>query len=82
MRCRARLRPTTCPPRRRCRAIWRAPYHGVCWNCASTSRISSTFNSVDRAPTQGKDERGVGYVKRTAIASYRFGSWVLNAAER
>jgi transposase len=28
-----------------------------------------------RARTKGKDERGVGYVKRNAIAGHRFGSW-------
>jgi transposase len=28
-----------------------------------------------RARTKGKDERGVGYVKRNAIAGRRFGSW-------
>lgn len=28
-----------------------------------------------RARTKGKDERGVGYVKRNAIAGYRFESW-------
>ena len=28
-----------------------------------------------RARTKGKDERGVGYVKRTAIAGHRFASW-------
>jgi transposase len=28
-----------------------------------------------RARTKGKDERGVGYVKRNAIAGHRFASW-------
>jgi transposase len=28
-----------------------------------------------RARTKGKDERGVGYVKRNAIAAHVFGSW-------
>lgn len=28
-----------------------------------------------RARTKGKDERGVGHVKRNAIAGHRFGSW-------
>jgi transposase len=28
-----------------------------------------------RARTKGKDERGVGYVKRNAVAGHRFGSW-------
>ena len=28
-----------------------------------------------RARTKGKDERGVGYVKRNAVAGRRFGSW-------
>ena len=28
-----------------------------------------------RARTKGKDERGVGYVKRNAIAGHRFGGW-------
>lgn len=28
-----------------------------------------------RARTKGKDERGVGYVKRNAIAGHRFGCW-------
>jgi transposase len=26
-------------------------------------------------PVKGKDERGVGYVKRNAIAGHVFGSW-------
>jgi len=28
-----------------------------------------------RAPTKGKDERGVGYVKANALAGHRFASW-------
>ena len=28
-----------------------------------------------RAHTKGKDERGVGYVKRNAIAGHVFASW-------
>ena len=43
---RTRLRPTTWPWRRRWRAIWRLPYHGVSRNCASISRIRARFSAL------------------------------------
>ena len=45
-------------------------FHAFCRYWGVTPRACAPY----RARTKGKDERGVGYVKRNAIAGHRFGS--------
>lgn len=54
-----------------CEVVFNERFHAFARYWGFRPRACAPF----RARTKGKDERGVGYVKRNAVAGHRFASW-------